>query len=64
MCSRYIFAFQSNFLSSLSYFLSVEISRAGTVRAATIEEIEAEKSLIKKDAVSLSMASFIKIRSV
>ncbi|KAL6217403.1 hypothetical protein ACLB2K_010620 [Fragaria x ananassa] len=31
-------------------YLFDEISRAGTVRAATIEEIEAEKSVIEKDA--------------
>lgn len=34
-------------------YLFDEIFRAGTVRAATIEEIEAEKSVIEKDAVSI-----------
>ena len=30
------------------------VTRVGTVRAATIEEIEAEKAAIEKDVVSLS----------
>jgi hypothetical protein len=47
-----------HFLFSFYVFLDV-LSRAGIVRAATIEEIEAEKSLIEKDAVSISLSSFI-----
>ena len=34
-----------------------ELFRRGVVRAATIEEIEAQKSLIEKDSVSVSDGS-------
>lgn len=34
-----------------------ELFRSGVVRAATMEEIQAEKSLIEKDSVSVSNCS-------